>query len=128
MYRRRWKGKHNLPKPTKEDDFEVTYSPKHGYRCIKNSTELRFVRRNGLYVCALTIIWDISAPIIFLSKLKSIDAAEEFVKKAGFVSEQEALGMARDGNIVGLPVTADDIRLAYRIYGASLEFVKGREV
>ena len=110
MYRRRWKGKHNLPKPTKEDDFEVTYSPKHGYRCIKNSTELRFVRRNGLYVCALTIIWDISAPIIFLSKLKSIDAAEEFVKKAGFVSEQEALGMARASDRRRYQVSLQNLR------------------
>ena len=37
------------------------------------------------------------------------------MKHTGFVSEQEALGMARDGNIVGLPVTADDINLAYSI-------------
>ncbi len=71
---------------------------------------------------------DISAPIFSPSKLKSIDTDEEFVKSAGFVSEQEALGMARDGNIVGLSVTADDIRLAYRIYGPSPEFVKGRIV
>jgi len=50
------------------------------------------------------------------------------VKNAGFVSERETLGMARDGNMVGLPVTADDIRLACRIYGPPREFIKGRMI
>jgi len=36
--------------------------------------------------------------------------------------------MARDGNIVGLPVTADDIKLAYRIYGPPPEFIKERMI
>jgi len=70
----------------------------------------------------------INAPTISPSKLKSISTARDFVKNAGFVSEREALGMARDGNIVGLPVTADDIKLAYRIYGPPPEFIKGRMV
>ena len=90
-----------------EDGFKVTYD-REGYRCVRGSTELCFARRNGLYMCELNDILDINASTISSSKLKSIDSAKEFVKNAGFVSEQEALGMARDGNIVGLPVTASD--------------------
>jgi len=71
---------------------------------------------------------DINAPTISPSKLKSINTARDFVKNAGFVSEREALGMARDGNLVGLSVIADDIKLAYRIYGPPPEFIKGRMV
>ncbi len=108
-------GKVNIISQTRleEDGFKVTYD-REGYRCIRGSTELRFARRNGLYVCELTDILDINASTISSSKLKSIDTAKEFVKNSGFVREQEALGMARarDGNIVGLPVTADDIELA----------------
>ena len=89
---------------------------------------IHFVRRNGLHVCDLTGVLDINAPTTSPSKLKSINIARDFVKNAGFVSEGEALGMARDGNIVGLSVTADDIKLAYRIYGPPPEFIKGRMV
>jgi len=106
----------------------VEFSSRYGYRCIKGNTELLFVRKNGLCVCDLTDVLYINAPTISPSKLKSINTARDFVKNAGFVSEREALGLAMDGNIVGLPVTADDIRLAYRIYGPPPEFIKGRMV
>jgi len=111
-----------------EDGFEVAYSGRHAYHCVKGSTELHFARRNGLYVCDLIDVLGINAPTISPSKKKSINNARDFVKNAGFVSEREALGMARDGNIVGLPVTTDDIKLAYRIYGPPPEFIKGRMV
>ena len=111
-----------------EDGFEVEFSSKYGYRCIKGNTELHFARRDGLFMCDLTDVLDINAPTVSTSKLKSINTARDFVKNAGFVSEREALDMARDGNIVGLPVTADDIKLAYRIYGPPPEFIKGRMV
>ena len=122
-------GKVNIISQSKleEDGFKVTYDCK-GYRCVKGDTELRFVKKNGLYVGDLTDILHINAPTISPTKLRSINTAKEFVKNAGFVSEQEALGMASDGNIIGLPVTADDIKLAFRIYGPPPEFIKGRTV
>ena len=62
-----------------EDGFEVEFSSKHGYRCIKGNTELHFARRDGLFMCDLTDVLDINAPTVATSKLKSINTARDFV-------------------------------------------------
>lgn len=40
------------------------------------------------------------------------------MKNAGFVSERQAVGVAEDGHITGSPTTANDIKLAYRVFGS----------
>ena len=90
--------------------------------------DIHFNKKNGLYIAEIADIVDISATTLSKSQLKSIETAREFARNAGFVSELEAIGLVKDGNIVGLSVTADDIKLAYQIYGPAPEVVKGRTV
>ena len=52
--------------------------------------------------------------------------AYEFLKKSGYPSEEEAIHLVEDGNIVGMPsLTRDDIKRAYEIYGLIPEYVRG---
>ena len=101
----------------------LSYDSKSGYVISKGDINV-----HGIFVAPITSVIELSAITLTSSKTKQIENARDFIRNAGFVSEREAVDMARDGNITGLPVTADDIRLAYRIYGPPPEFVKGRTV
>ena len=54
--------------------------------------------------------------------------AKEFIKNAGYPSLKEALHMARDGNLVGIPHSAEDINRLYDIYGPPVESIHGKMV
>ena len=51
--------------------------------------------------------------------------AKEFIKNAGCPSLKEAVHLAQDGNIIGLPQTAADISRYYDIYGPPVEAIRG---
>jgi hypothetical protein len=50
-----------------------------------------------------------------------------FVKNAGFPSEEEAIHLIEDGNIVDVPnLTRSDVKRAFKIYGQHMESVRGK--
>jgi len=49
--------------------------------------------------------------------------AGEMVRSAGFPSRQEAVHLASDGNIAGIPLTAQDVHRYYEIYGPPIEAI-----
>ena len=52
--------------------------------------------------------------------------ARELVTKSGFSSERDVLGLVNDGNVLGVPVTANDVRRSFEIYGKSPGALRGR--
>jgi hypothetical protein len=53
-------------------------------------------------------------------------AAWEFIARAGYPSEREAVHMALDGNILSMDLTGDDIRRAFELHGVHPAAVKGK--
>jgi hypothetical protein len=58
-------------------------------------------------------------------EVKKAQMAHEFLKTAGFPSQATVIALARDGNIMDVPITAADIRRAYDIYGKPAASVRG---
>jgi hypothetical protein len=53
--------------------------------------------------------------------------AREFLKNAGYPSECEAIHMIRDGNIENIPISVEDIKNSFDIYGAPpVEMIRGK--
>jgi hypothetical protein len=51
--------------------------------------------------------------------------AKEFLRNAGYPSMKEALNLVRDGDLVGIPYSPDDIRRYYDISKPQVENVRG---
>jgi hypothetical protein len=54
--------------------------------------------------------------------------AREFLKNAGYPSECEAIHMIRDGNIENIPISVEDIKNSFDIYGAPVESKEMRSI
>ena len=52
--------------------------------------------------------------------------AKEFLRKAGYPSEKEAVHLARDGNLDGMRESADDVWRYLDIYGKQVEALQGK--
>lgn len=52
--------------------------------------------------------------------------AREFLRKAGYPSEQEAIHIIRDGNVENIPVSVEDVKNCFDIYGPPVEMVRGK--
>jgi hypothetical protein len=122
-----------------EDVYPITYIPKKGFTVHMDDQDLEFERRGKLYVAE----WDTNEEVeddgVVLATThenelnytkKQVDAAKEayqFVKNAGFPSEDEAIHLIEDGNLVDIPsITRDDVKRAFRIYGPPMEAVRGK--
>ena len=125
-----------------EDLYQVTYIPKKAYIVHMNDRDLVFKRRNKLYVadfsdwinqdfeesyaaiCMMTV-----AEKEHMYTKKEVERAKkagEFVKNAGFPSEGEAVNLVRDGNVENVPVSVEDIRAFYDIYGVPVATIRGK--
>ena len=60
------------------------------------------------------------------SEVKRAKEAWKLICNSGYSSEHDALGLVSDGNILGVPITAQDVRRAFEIYGKPAAHVSGR--
>jgi Arginine methyltransferase-interacting protein, contains RING Zn-finger len=125
-----------------EDIYDVTYIPRKAYIVHMNDRDLVFNRRNKLYVadfsdwikqdfeesyaaiCMMTV-----AEKEHMYTKKEVEGAKkagEFIRNAGYPSKGEAVNLVRDGNIENVPVSVQDIRTFYDIYGEPVEAVRGK--
>jgi hypothetical protein len=125
-----------------EDMYRVTYEPCVSYTVHMNDRDLVFEQRGKLYIGDFTD-WineeydangeeDVSLVTttsdcehLYTSKeLRKAKEAREFLKNAGFPSENEVIHLIRDGNIV--PVSVQDIKKCFDIYGPPVAMIRGK--
>jgi len=58
--------------------------------------------------------------------VKSAKEAGQFIKNAGYPSEQAAINLVRSGNIMNVPVEVQDIKNYFEIYGTPIAAIRGR--
>ena len=125
-----------------EDTYDVTYEPGRSYTVHMADRDLKFVRRNKLYVADFSDWMDpdyeeCNALLSLLTveekehmytrkEIKHALQAKEFIKNAGYPSRNEAIHLIRDGNINNVPVGVDDVNRYYDIYGPMVEQVRGK--
>ena len=56
---------------------------------------------------------------------KALEAGE-FLKSLSYLTQKEALGIVRDGNVKNIPYTANDVNRFFDIYGPQVAGVRGR--
>ena len=62
------------------------------------------------------------------AQTKRAEEAWELIRKAGYLSKQEAIELVQDGNIFGLKLTSQDIERAFELFGVPAAYVRGRKV
>ena len=60
------------------------------------------------------------------STVKRAQEAGQFIRSAGFPSEQTAINLVRSGNINNLPIEVQDIRNFFEIYGTPIPAIRGK--
>jgi len=58
--------------------------------------------------------------------VKSAKEAGQFIKNAGYPSEQAAINLVRSGNIMNVPVEVQDIKNYFEIYGTPIAAIRVR--
>jgi len=58
--------------------------------------------------------------------VKSAKEAGDFIKNAGYPSEQAAINLVRSGNIMNIPIEVQDVRNYFEIYGTTVAAIRGR--
>ena len=124
-----------------ESKYNITYIQGESYTVHMDQQDLIFVKKNKLYVADMTDwvgLHDLDAAMKPLAlatvtegsaltskETKSALKAKEFVRKAGYPSEGEALHMVRDGNLSNSPIEAEDIKHAF-VLGEHVAAMKGK--
>jgi hypothetical protein len=102
--------------------YRVTYVPRVSYTVHMNDRDLVFERRGKLYIgdfsdwindgyqknqqeLSLVTTTRDREHLYTKKELKGANQAKEFLKNAGFPSENEAIHLIRDGNIQNVPVS-----------------------
>ena len=121
-----------------EDMYEISYLQGESFTVHMPDEDLVFHRRDKFYVADMRAWADGDCGRVFVntevgneseySKAEVVKArkARELINNSGFSSEREALALAEDGNITGVPVTGKDVRRSYDIYGKTTAGVRGR--
>lgn len=128
-----------------EDLYDVTYRRGVSYTVHMNDRDLVFTRRGKLYLAdftdwindrdfdeeeankmSLVTTVEDRKHLYTKKELKKAEQAKEFLKNAGFPSESEAIHLVRDGNIENLPVSVQDVKNCFDIYGPPVEMVRGK--
>ena len=122
-----------------EDMYDVTYARGESYTVHMDDRDLVFHRRDKLYVADMRE-WESYEyePMVMVTtaaeneanytskEIKRAKQARELVVNAGYSSEREAVKLAGDGNITGVPITGRDIKRSFDIYGKPTAYVRGR--
>ena len=108
------------------EDVHTIYTP---------DGNIRFHRVGNLYVgdmsawtsesmlCASTSVLE---NMLTAKELERAREAHEFIARAGFPSEKEAVALVTNGNILSMSITAKDVRNAYGLWGRHPEYIRGR--
>jgi len=124
-----------------EDKFPLTFNPGHSYIVHTPMKDVVFLKKNKMYVAdfsdwinpeykntqaQLSLMTADEREHLYTKKeVKRALEAKEFIKNAGYPSLKEAVHLAQDGNIIGMPQTATDITRYYDIYGPPVEAIRG---
>ena len=119
-----------------EDLYPIVYEPGVSYTVCLPNRELVFYRRNKMYIADMRD-WVTQGRVnITTTRMKEQEytksevvrarRALELVRNAGFDSEQGAMNLVSDGNVTDVPLTAQDVRRAFDIYGKPYEAVRGK--
>lgn len=123
--------------------YRVTYVPRVSYTVHMNDRDLVFERRGKLYIgdfsdwindgyqknqqeLSLVTTTRDREHLYTKKELKGANQAKEFLKNAGFPSENEAIHLIRDGNIQNVPVSVQDVKNCFDIYGPPVAMVRGK--
>jgi hypothetical protein len=123
-----------------EDLYPITYVQGKSYTVHLPDRDLVFKRRGKLYLgdfsdwinqsgddSKLSLMTTREKEHLYTKKeVQKARDAREFLKNAGFPSEREAIHMIRDGNIENVPVSVEDIKNSFDIYGAPVEMIRGK--
>jgi hypothetical protein len=113
--------------------YPVSYHQGVSYTVHLDDRDLIFERRGAVYVADMSdwvqptaAAMSSSQPVYTSKEMAKAKTAWEFIAKAGYPSETEAVHMALDGNVLGLDITGDDVRRAFKIFGTHAAAVKGK--
>jgi hypothetical protein len=127
-----------------EDMYDITYDAGTSITVHMDERDLVFRRRNKIYVAdmrdwetypkevrASAMVTTVSQNESKLTKreLKGAQAAMDIIRIAGYPTQKEAIHLVEDGNLLGLKVTAKDMRTAFEIYsdhGVTPAMAKGK--
>jgi hypothetical protein len=113
-----------------EDMYPISYVPRESFTVHLPDRDIVFHRRGRHYIAD----WNSEINYSYATTGVYTKAEEararlvfEFLQKSGYPSEEEAIHLIEDGNIVGMPLlTRNDVRRAYEIYGVMPEYVRGK--
>jgi len=98
--------------------------------------DINFIQKGDLYLADFSQYVTDRALIAMLTKQreemfeKSIaeraQEAGQFIRNAGYLSEQAAINLVRSGNIINIPVQVQDIKNYFEIYGVPIAAIRGR--
>ncbi len=111
-----------------EDMYQITYVPRESFTVHLPDRDIEFVRKGKMYVADWEDVRSVFATTVY-TKAEELRAkrAYELLRTSGYPSMTEAMHLAEDGNISGMPaLTREDIRRAYEIYGSPPEFERGK--
>jgi hypothetical protein len=122
-----------------EDLYPITYNQGENYIVHMPDRDLVFERRDLMYVADFSD-WIVDEEELKLNlmtvqerehlynrkEIRHALKAKEFLRNAGYPSEKEAIHLARDGNIVGMPESPNDIQRYFDVYGRQVEAVRGK--
>jgi hypothetical protein len=129
-----------------EDRYDITYDAGTSITVHLDTRDLVFHRRNKIYVGdmrdwetypqrqdAAAMVTTISQNETSLTKreLRGVEAARELIRTAGYPTPKEAIHLVEDGNVMGLNVTAMDVRKAFEVdsvHGSTPAMSKGKGV
>jgi len=124
-----------------EDIYPVTYESGKCYVVHMPNRDLVFERKGKLYLgdfsdwiryqegddSALSLMTTKEKEHMYTKKeVAQARKAREFLKNAGYPSEAEAIHLIRDGNLENVPVTVQDVKNCFDIYGPPVEMVRGK--
>eukprot|EP00557_Chaetoceros_sp_GSL56_P005694 CAMPEP_0176500028 /NCGR_PEP_ID=MMETSP0200_2-20121128/13286_1 /TAXON_ID=947934 /ORGANISM="Chaetoceros sp., Strain GSL56" /LENGTH=1532 /DNA_ID=CAMNT_0017898575 /DNA_START=170 /DNA_END=4768 /DNA_ORIENTATION=+ len=123
-----------------EDMYPITYVRHKGYIVHLPDRDLLFKRRGKLYIgdfsdwidegqgeSKMSLVTTKEKEHLYTKKqVQKARDAREFLKRAGYPSEREAIHMVRDGNIENVPVSVEDIKNSFDIYGPPVEMIRGK--
>jgi hypothetical protein len=113
-----------------EDKYDVTYDAGVSITVHMDSRDLIFHRRNKMYVgdmrdwetypqspnrSAMVTTTMQNEDALTKREMKGVQAARDVIRAAGYPTLKEAIHLVEDGNVIGLNVTAADIRKAFEV-------------
>jgi hypothetical protein len=61
-------------------------------------------------------------------QVREVLEAGEFLKALGYPTQKEAINFVRDGNVINIPHSVDDVKRFFDIYGLQVPAIRGKTV